>query len=229
MVLAACTSGTAASRPPTTPPGAGPQSAVTKTQSMLLGLTDLPAGWKSFSPPPVDVGPNAGPAAALQTCLQSDAGLFRHDRPGHVFVSTQTYLSPEYITLVENLDVAPNSAAADADFSVLAKPGLPACLAQAYGTVLTGELAAQGSHNVDVTASKGAPLAMPATGDRSSAFRAFVTLVNNGQPEYVYVDDLVFQVGSTTATLQFERVFSPVDAGLEQQLVNKAAARLTGA
>jgi hypothetical protein len=196
---------------------------------MLLEPSDLPAGWKSFSPGAVDVGPNAGPAGALTACLQSDAGLFRHDRRGHVFVSTQVYQSPEYITLVENLDVAANVATAQDDFAVLAKPTFPGCLGQAYGTVLIGELAAQGYHDVTVTATKGAPLALPAVGDRSAAFRASDTIVNAGQPEYVYVDVIAFQEGRTTGVLQFERVFSPVPADLEQQLTAKATGRITTA
>ena len=194
---------------------------------MLLGPTDVPAGWKAFSPRAVDVGPNAGPAAALTACLHSDAGLFRHDRPGHVFVSTQVYQSPEYITLMENLDAAGDSATAQSDFAVLAEPGFPACLGQAYGTVLTGELAAQGYHNVTVTATKGAPLALPAVGDRSAAFRANDTVVVSGQPEYFYIDVIVFQNGRTTGVLQFERVFSAVPADLEQQLTAKAAGRVS--
>jgi hypothetical protein len=138
------------------------------------------------------------------------------------------YQSPEYITLMENLDVAKDGATAQGDFAVLAKPGFPTCLGQAYGTVLTGELAAQGYHNVTVTATKGAPLALPAVGQRSAAFRATDTVVVAGQPEYFYIDVIVFQDGRTTGVLQFERVFSTAPADLEQQLTTKAAGRVTG-
>jgi hypothetical protein len=202
---------------------------VTRAQSLLLGPTDLPAGWKSFAPRSIDVGPDAGPAPALTACLQTDAALFRHDRPGHTFVSTPVFQSNEYVTLTESLDVAATSAAAQADFALLAKPNFPGCLGQAYSTVLTQELGAQGYHNVAVTAANGAPLALPAVGDRSAAFRASDTLVNSGQPEYVYVDVIVFQHGGTTGLLQFERAYSTVPSALEQQLMQKAASRVATA
>jgi hypothetical protein len=194
---------------------------------MLLLLSDVPAGWTSYSPRAVDVGPNAGPAGGLTACLHSDAGLFRHDRPGHVFVSSHVYQSPEYIALIENLDVAPDTAAAEGDFAVLAKPDFPACLGQAYGAVLSGELVAQGYHNPTVAATNAAPLAVPAVGDRSSAFRVSDTIVVSGQPQYVYTDVILFQEGRTTGMLQFERVFSAVPGDLEQQLTAKAANRVT--
>lgn len=202
-VAAAATKPTAA-KPKSTHTEAGMAAA----QRALIVTGDLGLGWTAgpanVKPESLGCGQTSSTVAGVVEIGSAASPTFQESASGP-FVSQAAFVygTPKQATAL---------------WQRAAGPSVLACLAES--------VAGGGAQGVRFSVVRRQPLARPAAGARSSAYRVIVRVVTKQQQVTAYVDMVLLGRGAALTALSFASFSQPVATGVERSAVRAAAGRL---
>jgi hypothetical protein len=194
-------------------------------QSLLLTLSDLPAGWRTNAS--ADPQADAKLAAAMLACLkETDVDVFdaagKHTSRAHA----PAFGSPDGLSITDEVMISRSDARSAASLAVVQRPAFSGCLAafvtNTFKTTLAGDPSAAGATVGEV---KVETLAPPAGAD-SVAYRVTVPVRLNGQSRVLSFDDVFLRHGRAMAVLSLNGTGGPFPGDVANHVIAAQGARL---
>lgn len=167
-------------------------------EAALITLADLPEGWTEAAP--------AADASTLDDrlaeCIGVDAEAPTSADAG---ASSGAFASPEgTLLLTQDIDVYAVDRDARTVVAFTAEPGVPACIATAYGDLVVEELGGSLADGASFGTPTAARLQVGSAGDATQAIRVVVPVTGDPAVTEVTIDHVVVRSGRALASLTFE-------------------------